>query len=106
MGRLLNILRYIMANICTDRKGEDKKLHAFIEFIIAVILGAIVAHFGLNPWLAATIVFVLAFSVGIWKEVKDSKTKGNHFCVWDLSADFIGCLAGSIIAWLAAYFIR
>ena len=95
-----------MTNICTDRKGNDKKIHALVEFAIAAFLGAIVAHFGLNPWLAAAIVFVIAFSVGIWKEVKDSKAKNNHFCIWDLIADFIGCLAGSSIAWLAAYYIR
>lgn len=93
--------------ICKDKAGADKKLHVFFEFVIAALVGGIVANIPPhNPWLTAAIAFAVAIAVGVWKEVKDSKRKGNHFCVWDLLWDAAGALAGSAIGWLAAHFIN
>lgn len=94
-----------MAKICNDKTGSDKKLHVFCEFVIATLVGSLlsVIHFP-SAWIAAGIAFVVAFAVGIWREVKNSKQKGNHFCIWDLLWDIPGCLGGSIVAFLANYY--
>ena len=94
-----------MSKICKDKNGSDKKLHAFIEFVIAAFIGALVSFIHCpTAWIAAAIAFVVALAFGIWKEVKDSKQKGNHFCVWDLCWDLVGCLAGAVVAFLANYY--
>ena len=97
-----------MSKICNDRKGGDKILHALVCFIIAVVVGTIAAHLlrAYSPWLTFGIALVAALAVGIWKELRDSKQKGNHFCVWDLIADLIGATAGAAVGWLAAHFIN
>lgn len=91
--------------ICNDKTGSDKKLHVFCEFCIAAIIGALISfiHFP-GAWIAAVIAFSVAFVIGIWKEIKDSKQKGNHFCVWDLAWDALGSLCGAVIAFLANYY--
>lgn len=94
-----------MTKICKDKTGSDKKLHVFCEFVIAAIIGALVSfiHFP-TAWIAAVIAFVVAFAFGVWKEVRDSKQEGNHFCIWDLAWDLIGCAAGALVAFLTNYF--
>lgn len=94
-----------MTKICNDKTGSDKKLHVFLELVIAALIGALMSfiHFP-SAFIAAAIAFAVAFAFGIWKEVKDSKQKGNHFCVWDLAWDVVGSLGGSVIAFLANYY--
>lgn len=91
--------------ICNDKTGSDKKLHVFCEFVIAAFIGGLVSfiHFP-SAIIAAVIAFAVAFAFGICKEVKDSKQKGNHFCVWDLAWDVVGSLAGAVLAFLANYY--
>lgn len=91
--------------ICNDKTGSDKKLHVFCEFVIAAFIGVLVSfiHFS-SAIIAAVIAFAVAFAFGIYKEVKDSKQKGNHFCVWDLAWDIVGCLVGAVLAFLANYY--
>lgn len=91
--------------ICNDRTGGDKKLHVCCEFLIAAVIGVLVSFIQFpSAFIAAAIAFTVAFAFGICKEVKDSKQKGNHFCVWDLAWDILGCLAGAILAFLANYY--
>lgn len=93
--------------VCNDKKGADKKLHAFICFMIAAAVGGLAAHIpGVTEWGAAAIAFAVAMAFGIWKEIRDASTSGNHFCPWDLLADFAGALLGSGVAWLAGHFIN
>ena len=93
--------------VCNDKKGDDKKLHAFICFIIAAVIGPLAAHIpAVGTWGAAAIAFAVAMAVGIWKEVRDARTSGNHFCPWDLLADFAGSWLGAGVAWLAGHFIN
>lgn len=91
---------------CNDKTGSDKQLHVFLELVIANVVGAVLAlvHFP-SAILAAVIAFVVALSFGIWKEVKDSKTKGKYFCVWDLAWDVVGSFVGAVIAFLANYYM-
>lgn len=92
--------------VCKDRNGQDKLLHIFVVFIIAAIIGAITAHIPSHKeWVAVVVAFTVALAVGVWKEFRDLRQKGNHFCVWDFVADIIGAALGSGVAWLAAHFI-
>lgn len=100
-----NVFIPMKQKICNDKTGSDKKLHVFCEFVIAAVIGALISliHFP-SAWIAAAIAFVVAFAFGIWKECKDRKQKGNHFCVWDLAWDVVGCVAGAVLAFLANYY--
>lgn len=91
--------------ICNDKKGSDKKLHVFCEFAIAAAVGGVISpiHFP-SAWIAAVIALAVALAFGIWKECRDRKQKGNHFCVWDLAWDVVGSVAGSAVAFLANYY--
>lgn len=94
-----------MTKICNDKTGSDKKLHVFCEFVIASLAGGLMSliPFSTSVW-AAVIAYAVALAFGIWKEVKDSKQKGNHFCIWDLAWDQLGCFGGSVVAFLANYY--
>lgn len=93
-------------SVCKDRKGQDKLLHILVVFCIAALIGALIAHIPPHKeWTTAIVSFIVALLVGIGKEIRDSREKGNHFCVWDIVADIIGAVLGSGVAWLAAHFI-
>lgn len=93
--------------VCKDKKGDDKKLHAFVCFVIAAVVGALTAHIpGVSDWGAACIAFAVAMVFGTWKEIRDARAAGNHFCLWDLLADFAGAWLGSGVAYLAGHFIN
>lgn len=94
-----------MKKICNDKKGSDKKLHAFISFAIGIMTGGLLSliNFG-SAFFSALITFALVMAIGIAKELHDRRQSGNHFCVWDLLADAIGAFGGSVIAFIASYF--
>ncbi|GFI07535.1 hypothetical protein IMSAGC006_02292 [Muribaculaceae bacterium] len=93
--------------VCKDKKGGDKKLHAFVCFVLAAVVGALAAHVpGVSDWGAAGIAFAVAMAVGAWKEIRDARAAGNHFCPWDLLADFAGAWLGAGVVWLAGHFIN
>lgn len=92
---------------CNDKKGPDKLQHAFVCFCLAAVVGGLVANIqALSAWWVAAIAFTVAVAAGVFKEVRDARTAGNHFCPWDLWADVLGALIGSGVAWLAGYFIK
>lgn len=94
-----------MTKYCNDKGGNDKKLHMLISFVIASVLGTLLAHIPPhNPWVVSACAFALAMIVGGGKELYDRR-HGGHFCVWDVVADAIGAFGGVILTWLAAYFL-
>lgn len=66
----------------TDYKGKDKWLHLIVVFLISIVSpqAAIGAAFG--------------------KEYGDYKEVGNHWCWWDILADMIGLILGTIVHYL------
>ena len=58
---------------------KDKILHFLVCFLAAII----------SP------MFSLGLALG--KEYGDSKAPGNHWCWWDILADAIGLVAGTIL---------
>lgn len=87
-----------MTKICNDRGGYDKKIHAIMAMSIAALVGVLIAPAFPSVWLAGAVAFAVAMAAGIWKELRDARQKGNHFCVWDLLADAVGAFVGSALA--------
>ena len=85
---------------CNDSSGRDKKLHLALSAAISTALSGISLLLPLSTWGAAVFVFLLTMSVGIAKEIYDSRQQGNHFCCWDLLFDCLGALVGTSMAWL------
>ncbi len=92
-----------MTKICKDKTGRDKRLHVFCEFVIAAVSGVSVSLLHVSAMVCAVIAFAVAIAAGIWKEVKDRRQEGNHFCMWDLTWDFVGSVAGASLSFLASY---
>lgn len=90
--------------ICKDWKGYDKIFHIAVSLAIGLVCAGILSFIPVKPWLASAITFTVVMIVGIYKEVRDKKQKGNHFCVWDLLADCIAAVAAAVVAWLANYY--
>lgn len=91
--------------ICNDKTGADKKLHALVCFAIGAVLAFFLSFIKLpTPFIAAVIAFVGAMAVGIYKEIRDSKQPGNHFCVWDILSDAVGAILAAALAYLANYY--
>lgn len=89
--------------------GIDKLWHFCVCFVVAFFV-ACLANLALysafpvlrgkaNVFISMAIAFVVALAIGVYKEVKDSKQTGNHFCWKDLLADAIGAAIGSQGAW-------
>lgn len=65
-----------------DYFGKDKLMHAGVCMLLSLV----------HPFLAV--------GMAIGKEYGDGKASGNHWCWWDLLADFIGIAFGSAIRYL------
>ena len=75
-----------MENKCKF-EGKDKLMHFGVCFAISIL---------------STIAAIIA---SLWKEYKDSKTEGNHWCWNDLLADALGIVCGSSVRCLLIYFL-
>jgi len=61
-----------------DKFGKDKLRHFIVCFIIAVYSTE------------------CAFVAALTKEYADGKNPNNHACVWDLLADLLGIILGTV----------
>lgn len=91
----------------------DKFLHFVFSLFMAIVLSTILANATYQlapqfPGVRAICAWVLTFeatlAVGVWKELRDRKQSGNHFCWRDLIADALGAFVGSWFAF-ATYFV-
>ena len=91
---------------CKDKRGYDKLLHFAIGFVIALVVGVIFAHIPPHmPWWSLTVAVLAVAVVATLKELHDSKTAGNHFCVWDWLWTMGGGISICWMPWLAAYLL-
>ena len=58
-----------------------------------------IKHFAVCFILSLIGAYGMAFAIGgsLCKEWRDSKSKGNHWCWWDLLFDILGCASGMTI---------
>jgi len=79
------------------------KLNRFLSLIPADKAWHYVANFAIamsgfiSYWLAVG----LCVGASLGKEYGDSKATGNHWCWWDLLADFLGASCGLCVVWAA-----
>lgn len=91
--------------------ATDKKLHFIACLAVAFFAAAMSANILYPLWpagrgwahVAAAYAFgvIAALVVGIFKEARDSKQPGNHFCWLNLLADLCGALIGAFSSFLA-----
>lgn len=92
------------------RIPTDKVLHFIVSLILAILASTFIANaiYNLMPdnpgartatAYGATLFVTLA--IGVWKEARDRKQAGNHFCWYDLAADAIGAVLGSFGAFVS-----
>lgn len=74
--------------------GVDKVLHLVVSFLITAVLAMLVKHFEPNvPNLnCAAFAAIVAFCIGVGKEVYDLFVRKTTFNGKDLLADAVGCL--------------
>jgi putative lipoprotein len=75
-----------------DTGGNDKPKH----FAISAAVAASARAYGLNKWQA----FGASMTVGVLKEVYDSRSGGSGFSKDDLAADFLGAVSGTVLGGL------
>lgn len=91
--------------LCKDKGGSDKWLHFIVIIAIGAVLSGLLsmAKF-LAPVACAAIVFAVCAGLGVYKEIRDGKAEGNHFCVWDLACDLAAAVLIAAVAYAANYF--
>lgn len=81
--------------------GEDKKLHITCCLLVAAFIGSILAVSHTALWVIAFISFISAMLCGLAKEYGDHINPHNKWDWYDIVADGVGALLGSIIVLLA-----
>ena len=90
--------------------GTDKWQHYLLCLIIALIASAVIANAiyqfapnnpGLRTAISYGAALFVTMAIGVWKECRDRKKAGNHFCWRDLTADAIGAVMGSVGAFVS-----
>lgn len=83
LKRIWEAIKRLVASI-----PEDKAWHFVVNFALA--MSGFISY-----WLAVG----LCVGASLGKEYGDSKATGNHWCWWDLLADFLGAACGLGVVW-------
>lgn len=88
----------------------DKVLHFIVSLILAILASTVIANaiYNLMPNNPGTrtataygAALFVTLAIGAWKEARDRKQAGNHFCWKDLAADTSGAVVGSLGAFVS-----
>lgn len=91
---------------CSDKKGFDKILHLLAGALICLLVGVVFAHIPPHmPWITVAVALAAVAVIGFLKELRDSRTADNHFCVWDFLWTLLGGISICWLPWLAAYLL-
>lgn len=90
--------------------ATDKIYHFLVSLILAIIASTLIANLiynlmpdnpGARTATAYGAALFATMAIGVWKEARDRKQAGNHFCWKDLAADAVGALLGSVGAFVS-----
>lgn len=88
----------------------DKVLHFIVSLILAILASTVIANAiynlmpdnpGARTATAYGAALFVTLAIGVWKESRDRRQAGNHFCWKDLAADAVGALLGSAGAFVS-----
>lgn len=88
----------------------DKVLHFIVSLILAILASTFIANAiynlmpdnpGARTATAYGAALFVTLAIGVWKESRDRRQAGNHFCWKDLAADAVGALLGSLGAFVS-----
>lgn len=88
----------------------DKVLHFIVSLILAILASTVIANAiynlmpnnpGARTATAYGAALFVTLAIGVWKEARDRKQAGNHFCWKDLVADLAGAVIGSAGAFVS-----
>lgn len=88
----------------------DKMLHFIVSLLLAIVASTIIANAiynimpdnpGARTATAYGAALFATLAIGVWKESRDHKQAGNHFCWKDLAADAVGAVLGSLGAFVS-----
>lgn len=84
---------------------KDKIQHFTINVLVSYVTAIIIYSHTRNDICAMYAGFFNASGLSIGKEYGDKNANGNHWCWWDLLADYIGNVIGLLLFYLTAKFI-
>ena len=88
----------------------DKMLHFIVSLLLAIVASTIIANAiynimpdnpGARTATAYGAALFATLAIGVWKESRDRKQAGNHFCWKGLAADAVGAVLGSLGAFVS-----
>lgn len=92
--------------LCSDKRGYDKFLHFLMGLVVCLIVGVLFANIPPHwPWYSMAVALAAVAIIGFIKELHDSLSSGNHFCIWDFIWTLSGGFAISWLPWLTAYLL-
>jgi len=95
MKKLL-LLFLLIVNLAFGKIGKDKYLHITGTFIISSISSNIAKEHGFSKKESIVIGVISGMTIGLLKEVYDSRKGGTGFSKADLVADGVGSVLGTI----------
>lgn len=86
--------------------AKDKIQHFIVNMIVSYVTGIVVYIYTADVVCAGIAGFFHAAGMSTGKEYGDSKATGNHWCWWDILADFMGNIFGLILFSVTIYLIK
>lgn len=88
------------------RVAKDKIQHFIVNMLVSYATAIVVYIYTTDLVCAAIAGFFHAAGMSTGKEYGDSKAVGNHWCWWDILANFMGNIFGLILYSVTIYIIK
>lgn len=79
---------------------KDKIQHFCVNLIVSYITAIVLYGFTNNVAYSSITGFIHSSGLSIGKEYGDKNATGNHWCYWDILADYVGNISGLLLFYL------